>query len=425
MTADQSATDRSAQFAELGSLLLEAGFSVTDVREELERTRERLAPEHPLSFAVLPEAVLVSSASTPAPSLLRVTTASSLSTRQSAMVSRLMHRLQAGLMSLEHALDVEQHRIRAAAMRRPVLRWTLGNALLSGGLAMLFRCPWWSIVIAVLAGALVGFVAAVLGRIRPAAAILPFLVALLSTVLVAEAAALLGYDTVPLFAICAPVALLVPGALITNALLELTAADIVTGASRLVYGLVHLGFMIAGIAAGSALIGLDIDRDSVIVLADVPAAISAAPAWAAIPPAEIGWIGVAALAIGISVAFGAGYRLTAVSVAAMSVAYAILFATTPLWGSLLATGATATTLFVIARLIERSSLAIPATITFQPAFLLLVPGTVGLVALASFDLTSVPVAPAVFVSLCVGIKLGSLIVDTDWWRMLRIGRPAR
>src|SRR5690606_19562746 len=148
MTADQSATDRSAQFAELGSLLLEAGFSVTDVREELERTRERLTPEHPLSFAVLPEAVLVSSASTPAPSLLRVTTASSLSTRQSAMVSRLMHRLQAGLMSLEHALDVEQHRIRAAAMRRPVLRWTLGNALLSGGLAMLFRCPWWSIVIA-------------------------------------------------------------------------------------------------------------------------------------------------------------------------------------------------------------------------------------------------------------------------------------
>ncbi|MBO9626476.1 MAG: threonine/serine exporter family protein [Microbacterium sp.] len=411
----------SSRFAELGALLLEAGFSATDTRDALEEVRARVAPEEELSFAVLPEAVFVSPATGATAPILRMTMASSLSTRQSAMVSRLMRRLRDGAITIETALGSEQARIRAAVMRMPLLRWTIGNALLSGGLAMLFRCPWWAVLVAAAVGALTGAVAIILRGIRPAAAIAPFLIALLSTVLVSEAAAVLGYTAVPLFAVCAPIALLVPGAMITNALLELTAADVVTGASRLVYGLVQLGFMVGGIAAGSAWIGLEIDQDSVLLLTDVTGVVSIAPSWAALPPIAFGWVGVAAVAIGISLAFGAGYRLTAVSVVAMGIAYSLLFALAPFWGSTIATGATAAVLFVLARLIERSSLAIPATITFQPAFLLLVPGTVGLVALASFDGGAVMAAPAVFASLCVGIKIGSIIVDTHWWR-LRLGR---
>lgn len=406
----------SSRFAELGALLLEAGFSATDTREALDEVCARVAPEERLSFAVLPEAVFVSPSSGAAAPILRMTMASSLSTRQSAMVSRLLHRLRSGRITIETALGSEQQRIRAAVMRMPLPRWTIGNALLSGGLAVLFRCPWWAVLVATAAGALTGVVARLLRGIRPAAAIAPFVIALLSTVLVSEAAAVLGYSAVPLFAVCAPIALLVPGALITNALLELTADDVVTGASRLVYGLVQLGFMVAGIAAGSAWIGLEIDRDSVLLLTDVPGVISAEPSWAALPPVAAGWAGVVAVAAGISLAFGAGYRLTAVGIAAMGVAYAVLFALAPFWGSTVATGATAAVLFVLARLVERSSFAIPAAITFQPAFLLLVPGTVGLVALASFDLGDVLVAPAVFASLCIGVKIGSLVVDTHWWR---------
>jgi uncharacterized membrane protein YjjP (DUF1212 family) len=410
---------RSPQFAQLGALLLEAGFSATDTREALEEIRERVAPEEPLVFAVLPEAVFVSPLTGEAGSILRMSFASSLSTRQSAMVSRMLHRLRDGRITLEHALGAEQERIKSAVIRMPLLRWTVGNALLSAGLAVLFRCPWWAVVVAALVAALTGAVSVLLRRIRPAAAIVPFLVALLSTVLVSESAAMLGYATVPLFAVCAPIAILVPGALITNALLELTAADVVTGASRLVYGIVQLGFMAAGIAAGSAWIGLRIDQDSAFLLADVTGVLSAGPAWASVPPTAVSWIGVAALAIGISLAFGAGYRLTAVSIAAMGVAYALLVLIAPFGGSAIATGATAAVLFALARLVERSSFAIPATITFQPAFLLLVPGTVGLVAITSFDVDPVAAALAVFVSLCIGTKLGSIAVDTHWWRVLR------
>ncbi|MFT4259050.1 threonine/serine exporter family protein [Microbacterium sp.] len=413
---------RSPQFAQLGALLLEAGFSATDTRDALEAVRGRVSPDEEFSFAVLPEAVFVSPAVAADGAILRMTTASSLSTRQSAMVSRMLHRLRDGRITLERALDAEQTRIRDARMRMPVLRWVCGNALLAAGLAVLFRCPWWSVLVAAVVAALMGAVAVLLQRIRPAAAIVPFLVALLSTVLVSEGAALLGYATVPLFAVCAPIAILVPGAMITNALLELTAADVVTGAARLVYGIVQLGFMVAGIAAGSAWIGLTVDEDSAFLLADISGVISAGPAWASAPSIVFSWLGVAALAVGISLAFGAGYRLTAVSIAAMGLAYALLIAIGPFAGSAVATGAAAAVLFVIARLVERSSLAIPASITFEPAFLLLVPGTVGLVAIASLDMQPVGAALAVFASLCIGTKLGSIVVDTHWWRLLRWSR---
>jgi hypothetical protein len=63
--------------------------------------------------------------------------------------------------------------------------------------------------------------------------------------------------------------------------------------------------------------------------------------------------------------------------------------------------------------------ALPSAATFQPAFLLLVPGTVGLVALASTDLGSLESSLMTFVSLCLGVKIGALLADAT----VR-GRPA-
>ena len=53
--------------------------------------------------------------------------------------------------------------------------------------------------------------------------------------------------------------------------------------------------------------------------------------------------------------------------------------------------------------------AIPATVSFFPAFLLLVPGTVGLVAVATFDPEALATPLATFVSLCIGTKIGGLL----------------
>lgn len=393
----------------LGALLLDGGVSVTDVRGTLERASTVTAAEERLEFAVLPQQVLVSRTGIPGSTTISTATGRDLSFRQAAHASRLARRVEAGRIGL-HATPHHIDRIRAIRRRHPALQRVLGGALLSAGLGVLFRCPWWSIALVLLVGAVVGSIIVMAERFRSAAAVVPFVVAFLSTVAVGTAAAVLGIGNVPLFAVCAPIAILVPGALITNALLELTAADIVTGASRLIYGLILLAFMAAGIFAGATITGLRIDPESAALVGET-ARVVGQPGWAAVPPLWLSWIGVVVLAVGVGLSFGSGFRLTMATVLIMIGTYSALMLLSPMTGSTIATGVTAALLFLAARVVERATLAVPATVSFQPAFLLLVPGTVGLVALASFDAQALAAAPLIFVSLCIGTKVGSLAAD--------------
>lgn len=393
---------------ELGALLLDAGVSVTDVRTALEQARVSSAAAE-LTFMVLPEAIIVSEDGTGATTVVG-TKVSPLSFLQAAHANRLARRVASGGMALGE-VPAAIAKIRGLVRSHPTFQWVLGCALASGGLAVLFRCPWWAVVVTVLVGALVGVISAVTDRFRGAAAIAPFVTAFVSTALVGMLDVWLQLGPVPLFAICAPIAVLVPGALITNALLELTAADIVTGSARLMYGLIVLGFMTVGIAAGGALTGLRLDPDSAALVGQVASVSVDRLGWAALPPLWLSWVGVVVLAIAVGLAFGSGRRLMVVSVVAMISTYAILAVLTPVIGSVLAAGIAAATLFVIARIIERFTLAVPATVSFQPAFLLLVPGTLGLVALASLDREALEVALTTFVSLCIGTKVGALLAD--------------
>ncbi|MDQ4213130.1 threonine/serine exporter family protein [Microbacterium sp. ASV81] len=401
---------------DLGALLLDAGVSVTDVRGTLERVRDAATPGEDLAFAVLPEHVLVSRPGVPGATTIASGDGSDLTFRQTAHASQLARRLEAGRVPLDQTPGHIAH-IRGLTRRRPALQRALGGALLASGLALLFRCPWWAVVLALFVGALVAAIVVVTDRVRAAAAVIPFVASFVSTLIVGVVADRLDFGAVPLFAVCAPVALLVPGALITNALLELTAADIVTGASRLIYGLIMLGFMAAGIFTGAAVTGLRVDPHSAALVGETSLVIGHS-GWEAVPPLWLSWVGVVVLAIGIGLSFGSGFRLTIATVIVMMCTYGALLLLSPFTGSTAATGITAGLLFLAARVLERVTLAVPATVSFQPAFLLLVPGTVGLVALASFDAQALAAAPLVFVSLCIGTKVGALLADA-----LRITRP--
>ncbi|MBS1675063.1 MAG: threonine/serine exporter family protein [Actinobacteria bacterium] len=394
---------------DLGALLLDGGVPVTDVRRTLERARDATAPGTDLSFAVLPEHVFVSRPGVPGATTIASGGTTELTFRQTAHASLLARRLETGRIALD---QVPAHiaRIRALHRRAPALQTALGGALLASGLAVLFRCPWWAIALALAVGALVAGIVLATERIRAAAAIVPFVAALISTLIVGLFANAMDLGAVPLFAVCAPVALLVPGALITNALLELTAADIVTGASRLVYGLVMLIFMAAGIYTGALATGLRVDPHSVALVGET-SLVTGHLGWEGVPPLSLSWIGVVMLAIGIGLSFGSGFRLTVLTVLVMSCTYAALMLLNPYVGSTLATGIAAGLLFLAARVLERMTIAVPATVSFQPAFLLLVPGTVGLVALTSFDADALTTAPMVFISLCIGVKVGALLAD--------------
>lgn len=396
------------ELSDLGVALLDAGASVTDVATSLTRAAARHDAGR-FDFSVLPELVITTEPVSGA-TLVAQTQSPPLAFAQAAAVNRLARAVEAGSVPLA---DITRGlaEIRAAARSHDGLKWVAGAALVALGLALLFRCPWWAVVLAFVAGAGVGIVTRLLEPIRSAAAIAPFLTACVATLAVGATAAALGTGPVPLYAVCAPVAILVPGAVITKALLELTATDIVTGSARLSYGLIVLGFMAAGIAAGGTLTGLRVDPHSVSLVGTAAQATGLGSGWQQLPPVWCSWLGVVVLALGVGIAFGSGLALNLVNLVVMTGAYATLTALTPLLGSVTATGATAAALFIAARLIEGLTLAVPATVSFQPAFLLLVPGTVGLVSLATFDPDEVVAALLTFVSLCIGTKIGDAVSE--------------
>ena len=393
---------------QLGVLLLDAGFSVTDVRVALHRAAQSSGIVD-LSYSVFPDLVIVSNARSGAGTVVLPRVAE-LTFRQAARANLLTQKLESGDVSLG---DIPEHIawIRETPRSHASLYWTLGSALVGGGLAVLFRCPWWAILSSIVVGASVGLVTTHLNRRSATASIVPFVGAFASTTVVGVLAELFGFGHVPLYAVCAPVAILVPGALITNALLELTAQDVVTGSARLSFGLIQLGFMIAGIAAGASITGLALDPGSAALVGQVARVSTTNPGWQAIPPLWFSWIGVAILAAGVGLAFGSGRKLILVSVAVMTCTYAVLITLTPFTGSTFATGATAAVLFIGASVLEQFLLAVPAPVSFQPAFLLLVPGTVGLVALTTFDTDALLSALKTFASLCIGIKVGAMLAE--------------
>lgn len=396
---------RESVLGRLGALLLDAGLPVTDVRESLMRINGDRGPR--LAFAIMPELVIISQRDAVVPAAM-CATEGELSFHQAARASQIAQRAEDGTTPLVLVPGLIDE-VRAMSRRHPSLMWVAGSAIVSAGLALLTRSPWWTVLIALLAGALVGVVTTLMNRSSAAASIVPFVATLISTLLVGGFAHMIGVSEVPLFAVCAPIAILVPGALITNALIELTATDIVTGAARLVYGLVVLGFMVAGVMGGVILSGLRLDPHSAGLIGEPAAVTRAAGAgWGALPPAWLAWVGVVLLALGVGIAFGASVLLTAVCIVTMACAYGVLLALVPLLGKTVGTGAAAAVLFILSRVIARISSSAPAIVTFQPAFLLLVPGTVGLVAFASMDVTRVEQAVATFVSLCIGAKVGGL-----------------
>lgn len=405
MTDDHPTTAAHA-YSALGCLLLDAGTSVTDVRDSVERAAIASGDDG-LAFSVLPQLIIVNDVRTGA--VLAVgNTSGELSFRGAARANRLMRELELGHWPVGD-LPARILSIRETPRPHASMSWVVGNLLLAGGLALLFRCPWWAIVASMFVGAVVGLLITLLGKWRGAIAIAPFVTAFVSTTLVGTLASGMNLGPVPLFAVCAPIAILVPGALITNALLELTATDIVTGSSRLMYGLIVLAFMAAGISAGAVLTGLTIDPDSTALVGQVVTSGAALAGWEAIPPLWFAWIGVVMLALGIGLAFGSGRSLTLLSVGIMALTYTAIVLLAPLVGNAVATGITAGVVFIVARVVERYAAAVPSNVTFQPALLMLVPGTVGLVALATLEGSAVTAALAVFISLCVGIKSAAVL----------------
>ncbi|WIB11990.1 threonine/serine exporter family protein [Curtobacterium sp. MCPF17_052] len=179
----------------LGTLLLDAGSSVTDVRSALEKTRDAAGVGDGLAIGVLPALVIVSETATGAATIVNAE-GIELSFRQSARANRLVLGLERGAIALAE-IPARVRSIRQGTRPPAPLPWVLGNALTSAGLAVVFRVPWWAVLVALVVGALVGVIGLLLRRFREAVAVVPFLAAFCSTAVVGLVAASTGFDHVP------------------------------------------------------------------------------------------------------------------------------------------------------------------------------------------------------------------------------------
>jgi uncharacterized membrane protein YjjP (DUF1212 family) len=299
----------------------------------------------------------------------------------------------------------------------------VGNTVLTVGLALVLMPALRNLAAAAVLGAIVGALKA-LNRDRP------ILAAPLSVVSAAVVSVLVflavkhGLPVDPQYALVAPLVTFLPGAMLTFGMVELAYGDMVSGASRLITGLVELVLLAFGLMVGAVLVGYSPEN-----LADATPPSVAAP-WALVAP----WVGVVVFWLGVYVTFSAPRNAFWWMLVVLLLAFAAQqLAAEPLgkevsgfFGTLVATP--------LGYLIQQRFRGPPSMVTFLPSFWLLVPGALGLLTInrllsdpATLDgLISVAFALA---SIALGTLVGASLYK--WlterfgsWR-LQIGRVGR
>ena len=391
--------DTAAALGELGAGLLDAGYAVTDVQQVLREVAD--AHDRPdFTIGVLPSAVLIDD---PLGSGNRLTNAqrAELTFDQVAQVAGLARSAARRAASLP-AVRAQLLLIRGQQPRFPRFVAVLGSGLMSAGIAVVFRTTWWAVALDFVLALVVGAALIFGTRIRGLLTVLPFLAAFAVSVVVYWLAADLQWGTVTLFVVCAPLVVMIPGATITTGVVELAAGDVVSGGGRFVSGLIMWATLAVGIAAGAAVV-------------DVPATtqdtspVAVVPGWAVLPAVLV-------LALGVGLFFDAAWSLTAVLAVVLSVTYGVVAVAQVVTSAPVASGIAAAVMLPLLRTLEYFRPRWPAAVTFRPAFWLLVPGSLGLVAITEVatdgraggqELLGGVVATVV--AIAVGVQIGAVL----------------
>lgn len=242
---------------------------------------------------------------------------------------------------------------------------TFGHAVLTTGLALLLAPTWQGALVAFVLGAFIGV--AKLVRSPTLQIVFP--------VFAAFACATAVFLIAPYFAVGDPIRLLIaplatflPGGVLTTAVVELAAGQMLAGASRLVFGLVQLSLLAFGILAAGTLVGV---ASSSYVPLDSGEAF---PWWVAV-------FGVLLFAIGNYLHFSAPPRTFGWVLLVLLVAYSGQVVGGALIGASVSGFVGALAMTPVVLWVATLRHGAPSQLTFLPAFWLLVPGAAGLVGL--------------------------------------------
>ena len=383
----------------LGGALILSGEAVDVVQEKLEHIARRSGARH-IDVIALPTVLLVQTGrSTGAHIELGSVTSSHLRLDQISDVYDLAGRAERGEIGPLEGLDALDA-IRAEPP--PFGPWarTLGLGILSAGFSLLLQPTWQGFIGCFLLGIAVGLV--LLIRAPMLQAVLPVLVSFGVAAVVFSLAERYEGDN-PIRSLIPPLVVFLPGAAITTGTMELAGGQTISGASRLVEGLVDLLLLAVGIVAAHALVDAPASE-----LLDQP--VDRLGVWTA--P-----IALLAIVLGNHLHKCAPRRALPWIFLVLTVAFAGQSAGAAVFTAELSGffGALAMTPLVL--LIGRRAAGPPSMVLFLPAFWMLVPGASGLIGVTSVVGAGAGLSPADFastmvtvVSIALGVLLGTAIV---------------
>lgn len=303
------------------------------------------------------------------------------------------------------------HVLAAPALFPAWLR-VVGTSVMTLGLGLMLNPTASALPAYVVLGALMGALNLWAERSPGVAVILPMLAATVVSWLAFTLAEPV-LDAAPLDIVIPSLVTLLPGAALTLATIELASGSIMSGASRLVYGLERLLLLTFGIAVGVEIAGLpELPADSVPL-----------GGWAP-------WLGVLIFGLGVFLAFSVPPRTLPWLLVVLAVAYTVQAGAGLVLGSLGASFAAGVVVLPLAYAIQQRPSGPPVPLTFLPAFWLLVPGALGLQGVAEIVGADAAAGLGDFlnallsiVAIAVGVLVGSGLSErvgraTGGWRGL-------
>lgn len=391
-----------------GRLLLASGDAVSDIDLRLRNIATVWgAPE--AQFIVLPSLMMASfDPERPAHIMSRDLASEHLRLDQVIRVMHLARVAERGRLRPDEA-NRQLREIERSKLKRSIVPEVAGTVIMTFGMALMFRPDDATIPLYLGLGVLVGLMLA-LGRKLPGlSSVMPVLVAFVASII---AFSVTGdrYGSAPIEALVPALTVLLPGALLTMSAVDLASGEVVSGSSRFLEGMLQLALLAFGIFAAASLMG---------VQPSVSQAHGAGfAAWAP-------WVGVPVFAVGVALRESAPRTIVPWLLLVLFAAHLAQLGGDALFGPILS-GFTATLVVVpLVQYLERFDSAPPAFALFLPAFLMLVPGSLGLLGvsgLASVEPTNAGIGGIVSaLSAILSIALG-LLVGT---RVMRVLRPAR
>lgn len=388
--------------ARLGAAMGAGNYPVTLVRQMLERASGAYGVRN--DFIVLPNYVQVIGPATASGTVVNAANLKSeLRFDQMFPLAGLVSDAMAGRVSPEQG-EGRLDRILEMPGRYPSWVTVLGYGVQSAGLALVLEPTPLNLVVATVLGFMVGFFCAVGQRIGLVSHLVPAISAFAVSAICIAGARHLGYDHVSLRALIPPLAMFLPGAAITLAVVELTARDVISGSSRLIAGFMQIAQLAFGILIATQLLGADGSQLS-------PEALNKIGPWAP-------WVGVAVYTLGVMLFLAPPLSFLPWVGGIAYVAFAAQFLGGLVVGSYASGFCGGVVLTVAALAVSRRPSAPPAITLILPGFWLLVPGSMGLIGVTElFGADGDSALPATLISMIsvsLGLQAGLVI-----WQLVR------